>query len=187
MSENYSDKFWKLEDNIDKNNWKDKAGFYMIKITLLKTLFYELDPEKIEIVELNHYKERIFHRIEKSFDSIPEIKSVTVEERYLPYSVLYYLTVNDEPEPVDLIGDISLWILEFFKEYQPDFLRPDLQEYLNHNPLYILQFFNVGKIPAYRRRFAYSDLTMTTMEDIRNGNVKKDERKATFPGIQFRS
>ena len=71
MSENYSDKFWKLEDNIDKNNWKDKAGFYMIKITLLKTLFYELDPEKIEIVELNHYKERIFHRIEKSFDSIP--------------------------------------------------------------------------------------------------------------------
>ena len=186
MSENYSDKFWKLEDNIDKNNWKYKAGFYMIKITLLKTLFYELDPEKIEIVELNHYKERIFHRIEKSFDSIPEIKSVTVEERYLPYSVLYYLTVNDEPEPVDLIGDISLWILEFVKEYQPDFLRPDLQEYLNHNPLDILQCFNVGKIPAYRRRFAYSDLTMTTMEDIRNGNVKKDERRATFPGIQFR-
>ena len=109
-----------------------------------------------------------------------------MEERYLPYSVLYYLTVNDEPEPVDLIGDISLWILEFFKEYQPDFLRPDLQEYLNHNPLDILQCFNVGKIPAYRRRFAYSDLTMTTMEDIRNGNVKKDERRATFPGIQFR-
>lgn len=62
-----------------------------------------------------------------------------------------------------------------------------IQEYLNHNPMDILQCFEVGKIPSYRRRFAYSDLTMTTMEDIRNGNVKKDERKATFPGIQFRS
>ena len=159
----------------------------MIKITLLKTLFYELDPERIEIVEVCHYKDRIFHRIEKSFDSAPEIKSVTVEERYLPYSVLYYLTVNDEPKPVDVNGEPARWILEFFKEYRPDFLRSDLQEYLNHNPMDILQCFEVGKIPSYRRRFAYSDLTMTTMEDIRNGNVKKDERKATFPGIQFRS
>ena len=63
----------------------------MIKQTLLKTLYFEISPEKIPEVTERKNKDRFFHTLVRSYPSVPEITAVTMEERYLPYSVLYYM------------------------------------------------------------------------------------------------
>lgn len=158
----------------------------MLKQTLLKTLYYELSPEHIvESVE-KLSKDRHFHSLEKEYPEAAGIHKVRMEERYLPYSIMYYMTVNDGMPVEEFDDTISRWILAFFQEYKPEYLRADLEAYSKQRDFNILDCFDVGKIPDYRKKYAYTDLTVTTMEDVRNGTAKEDNRRATFPGIRFK-
>ena len=56
----------------------------MYEFTLLKSMFFELDKYKIEGVTQTKEKQRTFRRLEVSYDSVPEITSITAEERILP-------------------------------------------------------------------------------------------------------
>lgn len=160
--------------------------FLMLKQTLLKTLYYELSPERVEDSKELLSKDRHFHILERKYNVAPTICKVRLEERFLPYSVMYYMTINDSIRVDEFDEYISQWILSFFQENKPEYLREDIETYIKQKDFNILECFNLGKIPDYRKKYAYSDLTITRMEDIRSGNIKEDERRATFPGIQFK-
>lgn len=158
----------------------------MLKITLLKTLYYEMNASIIPKENIIHGKDRRFHTIQKTYDVCPEIKSVTVEERYLPYSILYYLWVNDEKIASDLNEpSVCHWILSFFQEFHPEYLYEGICIQETNNLDQLLTCFNVDTIPSYRDNRAYKDLEITRMEDVKNGTVKEDNRQATFPGMTF--
>lgn len=74
----------------------------MYEFTLLKSMFFELDKYKIEGVTQTKEKQRTFRRLEVSYDSVPEITSITAEERILPYVDRYYLFINDERVDTDI-------------------------------------------------------------------------------------
>ena len=74
----------------------------MYEFTLLKSMFFELDKYKIEGVTQTKEKQRTFRRLEVSYDSVPEITSITAEERILPYVDRYYLLINDERVDTDI-------------------------------------------------------------------------------------
>lgn len=158
----------------------------MLKITLLKNLYCEIQNTVNSESDASYGKNRHFHTIHHTYEITPEIKSITVEERYLPYSTLYFIWINDEKKEADF-NNISLlrWILSFYKEYHPEYLCKDIspEEIKNLNQLLIC--FNVDAIPSYRDNRAYEDLELTTMKDIKNGIMKKDSRQATFPGMTF--
>lgn len=160
----------------------------MLKITLLKTLYYEIDESLTPETKITMGKDRHFRTLYRSYEICPEIQSVTVEERYLPYSILYYVWVNEEKNEEDLDNEnLCRWILSFFQEYRPEYLKKAFEPDEIYNFEQLLECFDVNAIPSYRDNRAYSDLEITRMEDVRNGNVKKDNRKASFPGMTFSS
>ena len=170
----------------------------MIKQTLLKTLYFEISPEKIPEVTERKNKDRFFHTLGRSYPSVPEITAVTMEERYLPYSVLYY--IFQDKDGVRTEGDLkdpalARWILEFFRENQKEFLKEEYREALPEEAdgnatlrsFDILECFEVYNIPSYRKhKYAYADMEFTRYEDVHNKEiVREDNRQGTFPGIEF--
>ena len=113
----------------------------MLKITLLKTLYYEFDHLLSRDGHHYEHRDKRFRTIHKTYPGIPEIASVTMEERYLPKSVLYYIWINDEKKEADL-NDTKLcrWIFSFVKENCPDYLKNE-PELLSHMVKFRLIFF----------------------------------------------
>lgn len=166
----------------------------MIKQTLLKTLYFEISPDKIPEVKASNGKDRFFHTFAKAYPGVPGVTGVVAEERYLPYSVLYYLFCDDEEgrrhpvEPEDPV--ITRWILEFFREYQPEFLKEEYRsaESTPAGRIDILECFIVENIPSYRKhKYAYADMEFTRYEDVHGKPIvsKGGSRLANFPGISF--
>ena len=92
----------------------------MYEFTLLKSMFFELDKYKIESVTQTQEGQRTFHRLEVSYDSVPEVTSITAEERILPYVDRYYLFINDERIETDIRDPkVKQVIYEFYKQYHP--------------------------------------------------------------------
>ena len=76
-----------------------------------------MDPHKMKGVTRETEGQRTFHRMEVSYESVPQITSITAEERILPYVDRYYLFVNDERVPVDIRQpEIKQVIYEFYKD-----------------------------------------------------------------------
>ncbi|MDO4978161.1 MAG: hypothetical protein Q4E53_12970 [Eubacteriales bacterium] len=158
----------------------------MLKITLLSSLYKEFEKIIYDKKAPNYKSDRRFLTMERSYPEAAGIDSVTMEERYLPKSILYYIWVNDEKETRDL-SDKTLckWILAFAQDYKLQFLKSDIPENPLENGFSILDCFDASKIPDYRKNTAYSDLTITRMEDVKNKSIVEDTRKATFPGMTF--
>ncbi len=155
----------------------------MYEFSLLKSLFFEMDPHKMKGVTRETEGQRTFHRMEVSYESVPQITSITAEERILPYVDRYYLFVNDERVPVDIRQpEIKQVIYEFYKEHFPEYLKKDLPENLDN--IDILDCFEVFHMPDYRPKHAFPGLV--TLEDIKKGNVH-DEYKPqyAFPGLEL--
>ena len=96
----------------------------MYEFTLLKSMFFELDKYKIEGVTQTKEKQRTFRRLEVSYDSVPEITSITAEERILPYVDRYYLFINDERVDTDIHDPkVKQVIYEFYKQHHPEYLK----------------------------------------------------------------
>ena len=123
----------------------------MLKITLLKTLYYEFDHLLSRDGHHYEHRDKRFRTIHKTYPGIPEIASVTMEERYLPKSVLYYIWINDEKKEADL-NDTKLcrWIFSFVKENCPDYLKNELPEDPIGKGISILDCFEVSHISDCR-------------------------------------
>lgn len=169
----------------------------MIKQTLLKTLYYEISPDRIPEVKATSAKDRFFHTYVKSYPDAPGVTAVVAEERFLPYSVLYYIFYDDEEgrrqpvEPEDPV--MTRWILEFFREYHPEYLKEEYRD-REKSPagrIRILDCFEVFNIPSYRKhKYAYSDMEFTRYEDVHGKPIRSKSgdglnQLANFPGISF--
>lgn len=157
----------------------------MYEFTLLKSMFFELDKYKIEGVTQTKEKQRTFRRLEVSYDSVPEITSITAEERILPYVDRYYLFINDERVDTDIHDPkVKQVIYEFYKQHHPEYLKENLPD--DMTDVDILDSFEVFKMPDYRPKHAFPGLV--TLEDIRNGNIHdEDKPKFAFPGLELYS
>ena len=166
----------------------------MIKQTLLKTLYFEISPDKIPEVKESNGKDRFFHTFAKTYPGAPGVTGVVAEERFLPYSVLYYLFFDDEEgrrhpvEPEEPV--MTRWILEFFREYHPEFLKEEYRsaEGGAGGRINILDCFETDRIPSYRKhKYAYADMEFTRYEDVHGKPIesKGGSRLANFPGISF--
>ena len=165
----------------------------MIKQTLLKSLYFEISPDKIPEVTESNGKDRFFHTFAKAYPGVPGVAGVVAEERFLPYSVLYYLFIDDEDgrrhpvEPEDPV--MTRWILEFYREYHPEYLKEEYREPGSGmtGRVNILDCFIVENIPSYRKhKYAYADMDFTRYEDVHGKPiVRKSKRLADYPGISF--
>ena len=155
----------------------------MLKFTLMKQLYYALDPDDIPEVRERRASD-IFHRILKvDHLGLEGIHEMEVQERYLPYSQLYRLYINDEKEEAD-IGEkrVKELVLAFFRFYHPDYLKEGLPE--DVEGMNLLDCFDVDRMPGYHdRKYAYRDLI--TLEDIRKGVPDRGRQKHGFPGLTF--
>lgn len=152
----------------------------MFEFSLLKSLFFELDKYKMDGATEEKEGMSTFRTINIHYASVPEITSITAEERILPMVDRYYIYVNGEDRPTELRDEkVSQAVYEFYKDHFPSYLKEGLPDILGE--LNILECFQVYNMPDYRPKHAFPGLIK--LEDIRNGNVKLDERFATFPGI----
>ena len=158
----------------------------MLEITLLKTLFHEMDPDKIQEVRIYDNDDASkYHELDLDVPEFPEMKTLTAEARYGSHnSTMYYVHANGNlaiDEDIH-VPAVKAAIYHFFKTYQPDFFFDDLPEDISD--LSILECFDVAKIPDYRPKYAFPGLVM--MEDIKSGKAKgPDANKPTFPGLRM--
>ena len=158
----------------------------MLEITLMKSMYNEMDPDKIKEVEvLTNDNDAKYHKLNMSLPDYPQLQSITVEVQYKAYGIaMYYLHINDQ---LDVQEDIQTpmakaAILHFFSTYQPDFIKPDLPADLSE--VSILDCFEPDKIPDYRPKHAFPGLVL--FEDIEKGNLKPtDSSMPTFPGLRM--
>ncbi len=154
----------------------------MIEHSLLQSIYCELDREKMDGATELKEKDKTFRRMEVHYESVPQITAFTAEERELPYLTRYYLYVNDEKRPANLKRpEVKQVIYEFYHDHFPNYLKPDLPEDLGE--VDILDCFNVFAMPDYRPEHAFPGLI--TMEEVRSGRGQKDDRAATFPGLEL--
>ena len=58
---------------------------------------------------------------------MPEVTSITAEERILPYVDRYYLFINDERVETDIRDQkVKQVNYEFYKQYHQEYLKEDL-------------------------------------------------------------
>ncbi|MDO4556817.1 MAG: hypothetical protein Q4B70_17025 [Lachnospiraceae bacterium] len=158
----------------------------MLEITLMKSLYHEMNPEKIpNVTETTNEDASRFRTLAIHLPAYPKLKTFTAEVRYMAYgSAMYYLHFNDNLEIEEdiqspMAKDV---ILHFYTTYQPSYLKEDLPE--DFSSICVLDCFDVAKIPDYRPKYAFPGLVL--YEDMKNGNYKAvDGSMPTFPGIRM--
>lgn len=158
----------------------------MLEITLLKTLFHEMDKDKIDQIRIFDNEDASkYHELSMDVPGFPEIKTLTAEARFGSHnSTMYYVHINGDLANNADIQDpfVKAAIYHFFKTYQPGFFKEDLPEDIRG--ISILDCFDIAKIPDYRPKYAFPGIVM--MEDIKNGTAKANDRnKPSFPGLRM--
>ena len=155
----------------------------MFEFTLLKSLYFELDKYNMEGATEEKSGMSTFRSIDVNYANVPQITSITMEERILPMVDRYYIYLNHEERPRESTREpeVAQVIYEFYKDHFPSYLKADLPEILGDYS--ILDCFEVFNMPDYRPKHAFPGIV--TLEDVKNGKVKLDERIATFPGLQM--
>ena len=155
----------------------------MFEFTLFKSLFFEMDRYKMDGITETKDGQITSRRLEVSYDKVPEITSITSQERILPMVDRYYFFVNDERLPAELSRpEVRQVIYEFYKEKFPQYLKEGIPD--DMTDVNILDCFEVFHMPDYRPKYAFPGLV--TLEDIRNGNIHdEDKPKYSFPGLRL--
>lgn len=157
----------------------------MLEITLLKTLFHEMDQDKIKEIRIyDNADASKYHEIDMEVPKYPDIKTVTCEARYGSHnSAMYYVHINGDLDHNADIHDpaVKEAIYHFFQTYQPDYFKDDLPEDISD--IAILDCFDLAKIPDYRPKYAFPGIVM--MEDIKNGTAKVNKDGPSFPGLRM--
>lgn len=153
----------------------------MFEFNLLKSLYFELDPDKMEGVEVKRIKQKTFHTLKVHYPEVPEITSITAEERILPYLVRYYFYINNEESSASIKDlPVKKVIMAFYREHHPEYLKEDIPKDLADAD--ILDYFKPFEMPNYKPKYAFPGLV--TMQDIREGKVKEGPKYA-FPGLEL--
>ena len=100
----------------------------MFEFSLLKSLFFEMDKYKMEGITQTKKGKSTYRTKEVHYENVPEITSITSEERILPYVDRYYFYVNEERLPADLKRpEVKQVIYEMKKQFasQLDSLNVD--------------------------------------------------------------
>ena len=156
----------------------------MFEFTLFKSLYFEMDKHKIEGVIETKDGNKTNRRLEVAYPKVPEITSITIQERILPMVDRYFFFVNDEELPVELAKrpEARQVIFEFYKDHFPSYLKKGLVGDMTKEN--ILECFEVFDMPDYRPKHAYPGLVK--LEDIRKGLVHDDDKpKYSFPGLEL--
>ena len=171
------------KDGSGKSSRTIGKGSIMFEFSLLKSLFFEMDKYKMEGITQEKKGKSTYRTKEVHYANVPEITSITSEERILPYVDRYYFYVNEERMPADLKRpEVKQVIYEFYKEHFPEYLKDGIPEDLTD--VNILDCFEVFNMPDYRPKHAFPGLV--TLEDIRNGNVHdEDKPRFSFPGLEL--
>lgn len=171
------------KDGSGKSSRTTGKGSIMFEFSLLKSLFFEMDKYKMEGITQEKKGKSTYRTKEVHYANVPEITSITSEERILPYVDRYYFYVNEERMPADLKRpEVKKVIYEFYKEHFPEYLKDGIPEDLTD--INILDCFEVFNMPDYRPKHAFPGLV--TLEDIRNGNVHdEDKPRFSFPGLEL--
>lgn len=171
------------KDGSGKSSRTAGKGSIMFEFSLLKSLFFEMDKYKMEGITQEKKGKSTYRTKEVHYANVPEITSITSEERILPYVDRYYFYVNEERMPADLKRpEVKQVIYEFYKEHFPEYLKDGIPEDLTD--VNILDCFEVFNMPDYRPKHAFPGLV--TLEDIRNGNVHdEDKPRFSFPGLEL--
>ena len=168
----------------------------MFQFTLMKNLYYELDPEKMkDSREVRDGDSRI-RTMPLNMPDAPDFYSVTSLERFLPYSTMYFLYINDDKRAADLSDPrTKRFLLTFYRTYFPDYLKEEFrkeeasdsgsemtEDYLNK--INILDCFDPDRMPGYENHFAYHEIL--TLKDLRAGKTGDEHKsKTAFPGMRF--
>lgn len=157
----------------------------MLEITLTKTLYFEMDPEKIPAVrEFDDERHSKYRELFIEIPGYPEVKTIIMEAEYMAHNLaMYFLHLNGHlEEREDLTSDRAKAVIyTFFKTYKPEYFIDDLPEDLSD--ISILDCFDTAKLPDYRPKYAFDGIVM--LEDIRNGKVKMDDpNMPSFPGAR---
>ncbi len=155
----------------------------MYEFSLQKSLYFELDPTKMDgVTEKEEDKgKKTFRTLPVSYESVPEITSITSEERKLPYLVRYYFYVNDEKRPADIHRpEVTQIIYEFYKDHFPDYLKEGLPDDVRGSD--ILDCFEVFHMPSYRPEYAWPGIVH--LDDLRAGRVPDKRPKYAYPGLE---
>lgn len=171
------------KDGSGKSSRTTGKGSIMFEFSLLKSLFFEMDKYKMEGITQEKKGKSTYRTKEVHYANVPEITSITSEERILPYVDRYYFYVNEERMPADLKRpEVKQVIYEFYKEHFPEYLKDGIPKDLTD--INILDCFEVFNMPDYRPKHAFPGLV--TLEDIRNGNVHdEDKPRFSFPGLEL--
>ena len=171
------------KDGSGKSSRTTGKGSIMFEFSLLKSLFFEMDKYKMEGITQEKKGKSTYRTKEVHYANVPEITSITSEERILPYVDRYYFYVNEERMPADLKRpEVKQVIYKFYKEHFPEYLKDGIPEDLTD--VNILDCFEVFNMPDYRPKHAFPGLV--TLEDIRNGNVHdEDKPRFSFPGLEL--
>ena len=155
----------------------------MLKFTLMKSLYYMLDPEGMDGIREIRQHDRRFRTVDVSYPQVEDVTSFTMEERFLPYSRLYFIFLNEDRYPSDM-EDIRVKkvILAFLQDHYPECVAEDIPEKLDH--VDILDYLDPDRMPGYPSEHAYSDLL--TLSDLRAGKTGDEfKSKASFPNMTF--
>lgn len=154
----------------------------MFEFTLFKSMFFEMDKHKMDGVTETKDRQITSRRLEVSYESVPQITSITAQERILPYVDRYYFFVNDEALPAELSRpEVKQVIYEFYKDKFPQYLKEGTPE--DMTDVNILECFNVFNMPDYRPKHAFPGLV--TLKDLRDGNVHDEKPAFAFPGLEL--
>lgn len=158
----------------------------MLKFTLLRTLYFETDPSRCQDAEYDQFRDQRFHVVPVHFEAVPSVTKLTTEERFLPYSTLYYLYINDERRHVEPDReDAAAAIFEFFRQYRPEFIKEGMPEHYQDQPgLSIYDCFRTEIIPDYRPSAPAFPDTLT-VKDLHDPNYVDRRQKYGFPGIEL--
>ena len=167
----------------------------MLAFTLLKNLYYELDPDKMAGSKEMRRGDAHFRQLKVDLPDTPEFTELIAEERYVPYGCLYYFYINEDRFHAELTDLRSKrFLLSFYRTLFPDYLK---EEFRGEFPLddsreteerlaaiNILDCFEVDHMPGYDRGYAYHEIL--TVKDLRAGKTGDEHKpKTTFPGMTF--
>ena len=167
----------------------------MLAFTLLKNLYYELDPDKMADSKEMRRGDAHFRHLSVNLPETPEFTELIAEERYVPYGCLYYFYINEDRSHAELTDLRSKrFLLSFYRTLFPDYLK---EEFRGKFPLddsreteerlaaiNILDCFEADHMPGYDRGYAYHEIL--TVEDLRAGKTGDEHKpKTAFPGMTF--
>ena len=167
----------------------------MLAFTLLKNLYYELDPVKMPDSRETRRGGARFRLVPLHLPETPEFTELIAEERYVPYGSLYYFYINDDRSHAELTDLRSKrFLLSFYRTLFPNYLKEEYRAGfpLDDSPetakllssINILDCFEVDHMPGYDRGYAYHEIL--TVEDLRAGKTEDEHKpKTAFPGMTF--